>query len=292
MKASAICGAIGAPLASLFLLGASGPSTPQLWTPAEISTEGYEASPTFTPDGREMYYLGASKTFSAFRILVSRCEAGRWSAGQSVSFAAPAPTIEADPFVTPDGSRLYFVSARHDPKNEGFDIYYVDRLKDGAWGKPVHLPYPINSPTSELLPRLDRSGRLYFGSDRPGGLGQSDIYTAVEVAPGQWRVENLSAPVSTAANEYEAEVSRDGKSLVVVADRGDRSHLYRYRKTKKGWIELGRVPARQDVFQVGPVLSPKGERLLFAQAYEQRSGELFLVDIKNGSREVWPPVCS
>jgi Tol biopolymer transport system component len=292
MQLTAICAAVGAPLASLFLLAALEPSMPQLWTPAAVSTEGYEASPTFTPNGREMYYIGASSTFSAFRILVSRCEAGRWSPGRPVLFAAPAPTIEADPFITPDGSKLYFVSARHDPKNEDFDIYYVDRLGDGAWGAPVHLPYPVNSPTSELLPRLDRWGRLYFGSARPGGFGQSDIYTAIEVTPGQWRVENLGAPISTAANEYEAEVSRDGNSLVVVADRGDRSHLYRYRKAKDGWVEVGRIPARPDVFQVGPVLSPHGERLLFAQAHEERSGEIFLVDIELSSREAWPPVCS
>lgn len=292
MKLPAICAAVGAPFASLLLLATSAPSMPQRWTPAAVSTEGYESSPTFTTDGREMYYIGASNTFPAFRILVSRCEAGRWSPGRPVLFAAPAPTLEADPFITPDGSRLYFVSARHDPKNEDFDIYYVDHLKDGAWGAPVHLPYPVNSPASELLPRLDRSGRLYFGSARPGGFGQSDIYAAIEVTPGQWRVENLGAPISTAANEYEAEVSRDGNSLVVVADRGDRSHLYRYRKMKSGWVELGRVSARPDVFQVGPTLSPKGERLLFAQAHDRRSGEMFLVDIKEGSGEAWPPTCS
>jgi hypothetical protein len=52
------------------------------------------------------------------------------------------------------------------------------------------------------------------------------------------------------------------------------------------------VPAREDVFQVGPLLSPRGERLLFAQrADDARSGELFLVDLVPGSTESWPPAC-
>lgn len=261
------------------------------WTPPAVSTDGYEASPTFTPDGREMYYISASKTFTDFRILVSRCGATGWSKGQPVSFAASAPTIEADPFLTSDGQRLYFISARHDPTNEDFDIYFTDRMEDGSWGTPVRLPAPVNSPASELLPRVDGNGLLYFGSARPGGFGQSDIYNAREWSPGKWEVENVGPPVSTAANEYEAEVSVDGRSLIVVADRGDRSHLYRFRRHGTVWKEVGRVPARDDVFQVGPALSLGGDRLLFAQADGSRSGEIFVVDLKAGTNESWPPRC-
>lgn len=47
---------------------------PRIWTPPAVSTEGYETSTTFTPDGREMYYISASKAFTDFRILVSQTE--------------------------------------------------------------------------------------------------------------------------------------------------------------------------------------------------------------------------
>lgn len=266
-------------------------SEPRVWTPSAVSTDGYESSPTFTPDGREMYYVSADRSFRSYRIMVSRCETGGWSKGLLADFAAPAPTIEADPFVTRDGRRLYFVSARHDPKNEDFDIYVVDRRPDGSWASPLRLPPPVNSKASELFPRLDGQGRLYFGSARPGGYGQSDIYSATEISPGEWRVENVGPPVSTAANEYEAEVSRDGRRLVVVADRGSRSHLYRFERTNNEWTEIGRVPAREDVFQVGPLLSPKGQRLLFGQAHGDKSGEIFAIDLMPQTAEAWPPKC-
>lgn len=46
-------------------------------------------------------------------------------------------------------------------------------------------------------------------------------------------------------------------------------------------------------FQVGPLLSPKADRL-FAQLDEQepeRSGEIFLVDLLPNAAEDWPPRC-
>jgi hypothetical protein len=47
----------------------------------------------------------------------------------------------------------------------------------------------------------------------------------------------------------------------------------------------------QHVFQVGPLLSPSADRLLFAQAVPTRSGEMFLIDLKQNVDESWPP-CS
>ncbi len=80
--------------------------------------------------------------------------------------------------------------------------------------------------------------------------------------------------------------------LVVVANRGTRSHLYVYDRQGEGWRERGRVPARDDVFQVGPRLSPDAKRLLFAQADGERSGEFFLVELQAGADARWPPFCA
>ena len=235
--------------------------------------------------------MRADKTFQNYRILWSRCENGAWTAPLAPSFAAAAPVLEADPFVTADGKRLYYVSSREAKVADDLDIWYVDRKPNGQWGEPQRLPEPVNSTGSELLPRADAQGRLYFGSSREGGLGQSDIYVASQEKDGKWRVENAGPPISSSANEYEAEVSRDGRTMIVVADRGDRSHLYRYRMQDGKWREQGRIPALTNVFQVGPLLSPKGDRLLFSQADGERSGEMFLIDLVANPDRSWPPVC-
>lgn len=267
------------------------PRVAHRWTPREISTDQYESSPTFTPDGREMYFMSSDPRLERYRILGSRCEDGTWTVPQPPAFAAPPPVLEADPFVTADGRRLYFVSSRHDVAAEDLDIWYVDRLPPARWSQPRRLPAPVNSQGAELLPRAGAGGRIYFGSNRPGGFGQGDIYVADPGSDGTWRVSNVGAPVSTAANEYEAEVSRDGRTLMLLADRGDRSHLYRFEWQGAGWIERERIPAFAHVFQVGPLLSPVGDRLLFAQADGERSGEIFLIDLTANPSEKWPPQC-
>lgn len=266
------------------------PAAAVRWTPPGIASDQYESSPTFSPDGREIYFMRSDRQFANWRILHSRCGRDGWSTPQAPSFAA-ASAADADPFLSADGRRLYFVSTRHDPAGEDLDIHYVERAADGAWGAAQRLPEPVNSKASELLPRETADGRLYFGSSRDGGHGKNDLYLATPQAGGGWQVRNLGPPLSTAADEYEADVARDGRSLVAVIDRGDRSHLYRFERHGEGWRESGRIPARSDVFQVGPLLSPRGDRLLFAQADGERSGELFLIDLVAQPDRGWPPRC-
>lgn len=238
-----------------------------------------------------MIFMSADAEFVNYRLLSTRCEDGAWSEPAPLPFASALPVLEADPFITRDGQRLYYISTRHDPKHEDFDIYFVERLPNGAWSEPTRLPEPVNSPASELLPRQDAQGRLYFGSAREGGHGQGDIYVATEERSGQWRVANVGPPVNTAAFEYEAEISRDGKTMVVVAHRSHRSHLYLYRLQAGQWLEAGEIAAKQEEFQVGPLLSPSADRLLFAQRDGSRSGEIFLLDLIGAPDPTWPPQC-
>ena len=270
------------------LLAAALAATPQRWAPARLASDQYESSPTFTPDGRDIYFMRSDRQFRHWQVLASRCERGVWSTPRAPSFAAPPPNLDADPFVSIDGRRLYFISTRQNADGgDQFDIWLTRRAANGGWGEPLRLPEPVNSAGSELLPRETADGRLVFGSDRAGGFGQGDIYIATPRADGGWDVANAGAPISTSANEYEAEVSRDGTSMVVVADRGTRSHLYRYRRDGGRWIEQGQVAADDAVFQVGPLLSPRGDRLLFAQ----RDGEMFVANLVPDADASWPPRC-
>lgn len=282
-------------LASLFALNgcaqdAASPGLARRWTPPALSTDQYEATPSFSPDGKLMLFMPASAAFAAYQLAQSHCTPQGWSLRQPLPFSKPAPVDDADPFLTRDGRRLYFSSTRG--PGEDYDIWTVERRADGSWGEPEMLPEPVNSPHAELLPRMDDAGRLYFGSNRPGGLGKGDIHVATRDAAGAWRVENMGAPVNTQWNELETEVSRDGNTLIVVANRSDRWHLYHYRRAARGWRDLGLVPGIDMAeFQVGPLLSPKADRLLFAQKDGARSGEMFLLDLVPEPDRRWPPAC-
>lgn len=270
---------------------------PAEWTPGAISSEEYESSPAFTPDGHEMFFMRADKGFQNYRLLWTRCERTGWSQPVAPPFASRPPVLEGDPFVTADGKRVYFISSRRAHEsglgNEDLDIWYADSISAGVWSAvPKRLPEPVNSGSSELLPRVAKDGSLYFGSSRPGGKGGSDIYVARPERNDVWHVTAVDE-VNSPMNEYEADVSSDGLKLVLVADRGDRSHLYLFIRTSasSAWVEQRRLPALPTVFQVGPIMSPSGDRLLFAQSSGRRSGEIFLLDLERNAKKSWPPSC-
>lgn len=122
-------------------------------------------------------------------------------------------------------------------------------------------------------------------------MGGSDIYVAERLKSGAWHVENLQA-VNTSANDYEADISRDGRQLAVISDRGGTSRVHLFRQHDGDWIHRGRIHARAGVFQVGPLWSPDGGRLMFSQATPASSGEMFVVDLAQDSNPSWPPACA
>ena len=61
----------------------------RIWTPATLASDQYEATPTFTPDGREMYFMQSDPRFERYRLAWSRCVNGAWSKAMPVPFAAP-----------------------------------------------------------------------------------------------------------------------------------------------------------------------------------------------------------
>lgn len=110
----------------------------RIWTPVSLASDQYEATPTFTPDGREMYFMQSDPRFERYRLFRSRCEHGAWAKPTPASFAAP-DVQEGDPGVTPDGRRLYFISMRHDPRGDDFDIWFVQRTGAAEWSEPQRL---------------------------------------------------------------------------------------------------------------------------------------------------------
>ena len=73
---------------------------------------------------------------------------------------------------------LYFVSNRPEGLG-GMDIWYT-LVKNGYSQECVNLGPMVNSSADEITPFYDQhNGVLYFSSNRPGGLGEHDIYCAV-----------------------------------------------------------------------------------------------------------------
>src|SRR5262249_9702804 len=83
---------------------------PVVFGPGVISTGDYETHPAFTPDGQTIYFLKDTPTFSFWTMVESHFVNGHWSTPEVAPFSGQYS--DADPFITADGSKLFFISNR------------------------------------------------------------------------------------------------------------------------------------------------------------------------------------
>lgn len=76
----------------------------------------------------------------------------------------------------PNNSNVIYYGSYGNTKANGRDIYRIERLPDGKWGKPENLGKIINTPFDEDFPFLHADGKtLYFSSKGHNSMGGYDI---------------------------------------------------------------------------------------------------------------------
>jgi WD40 repeat protein len=102
-----------------------------------------------------------------------------WSAPVNLGAPINTPATEQKGTLSKDGLTLYFGSDR--PGGFGsLDVYVSHRATlESPWEDPVNLGPAINSSGFDNAPSLSNDEHLlFFSSNRPGGLGQFDIYVS------------------------------------------------------------------------------------------------------------------
>jgi Tol biopolymer transport system component len=177
---------------------------------------------------------------------------------------------DGDPFVSPDGRWLYFVSER--------PISRDDELPDAnIWRYNLvekdHLEYvSVNSASAEYSPVVTTSGNLYFASNRGGGPGEGDLYRA-SLKDGKFLPPEVLSPVFNTHNgEWNLWVSADENEIIFEASSrpsnisasGD---FYYSWHTPAGWtlaIPIEQLNSRNS--ELMPRLHPDGETLYYTSA--------------------------
>jgi hypothetical protein len=244
-------------------------SRPTIFGPGIISTGEYDTHPAFTPDGKTLYFLRSTPNFNLWTILVSHFVKGRWSTPEVAPFSGQYS--DADPFITADGARLYFISNRPAPgkTSRDLDIWMIEKGASG-WNEPTNLGAPINSTGSEWYPTVSSNGTIYFGSDREGGKGRTDIYRSRLVGGKYETAENLGPVINTQFNEFEPLIAPDETFLIFMgggrADGRGGFDLYISYNQNGEWSQPENLGDKINTVgnEYSPTISPDGKYFFWA----------------------------
>lgn len=116
---------------------------------------------------------------------------------------------ESTPIFTKDGQTIYFTRNNYLEGKKGKNMYgvtlikiYKAKLVNNSWADIVELPFNSNN-YSTAHPALSPDEKtLYFASDMPGTLGQSDLFKVSINEDGTFgKPENLGPTINTSGRE-------------------------------------------------------------------------------------------
>ena len=231
---------------------------------------------------QRMVFARSEAEFRKARIFVAERTGQGWSAPMPIAFSDDR-YADSDPWLTPDGETLYFISDRPATgRAEGrrdYDLWRSRRSGDG-WSVPEHLGPQVNSPGQELGPEL-HGGALHFASTRAGGAGGLDIYRAEADGADFREARPIAGPFNTAGSESDFTLSGDGRTALFWRSIDGRGTIHIAYRDEAGWSEPEALDESINLgpFNFTPSFSPDGRQLVYASTAPREGQESGLADI-------------
>ncbi|WP_316797749.1 OmpA family protein [Pedobacter frigidisoli] len=200
--------------------------TVQLY-PVDANTVYHSGPASFTENGKEMYFTvtkipqkpvyvnGKLATVNVEIYSSKKNGSGNWSAPVPFKFNRVNEYSLGDPFISPDGNSLYFVSNMKGGKG-GTDIYLSKKTNAGEWGTPVNL-MEINTEGNERTPYI-YNDHFYFSTDGRVGMGGLDIFESKLIEGKLMPPRNMRYPVNSPQDDF-AYTRSDDKSGYLSSNR-------------------------------------------------------------------------
>lgn len=122
--------------------------------------------------------------------------------------------------ISPDGKQIFiYKNDANDKNSRGGDVF-VSKVNNGKWRTPEPFGKPIASSYWEGGACISPDGKkLFFFSEREGGLGRSDIYMVEKISKKEYgKPVNLGPTVNSKFDEAGMFLAPDGKTLFFCSD--------------------------------------------------------------------------
>jgi hypothetical protein len=191
----------------------------------------------FAPDGKTVYFTSEVETGKMAENKKFKNHSGIFigelSGTELVSlrpFKYNNPQYDVgQPSISKDGKYVFFASDMPGGLG-GSDLYYC------AWGgtdwtAPVNLGPKVNSASTENYPYIHPSGKLYFTSNRPGGIGNLDIYFT-SLSYGLWDDPVLlPEPVNSPEDDFAFVAEPTLQKGYFTSSRHNEDDIYQFNST-------------------------------------------------------------
>ncbi len=209
----------------------------------KINTKFHESSTSFSKDGKTVYFsrnnysnhkLATSKKgVVLLKIYRADLKEGKWVNVEELSFCSDDYST-SHPSLSADGSKLYFASDMPGTLGKS-DLFVVDVLGGGKFGKPKNLGDKINTEGRETFPYISDSNHLYFASDGHVGLGGLDIFVAVPEESDFSAAFNVGKPVNSPKDDFSFVLNEETKIGYFASNRkGGKGNddIYSFKQTE------------------------------------------------------------
>jgi len=202
------------------------------------------------------------------------------------------------PSITADGQTMMFTRQPNVTNNPNFagivqEDFYISYFSDNVWQKAFNAGAPLNTSQNEGAQSLSSNGNYMFftACNRPGGMGNCDIYFSA-LNNGKWsEPSNLGSPVNTSHWESQPSISADGRTLFFSSSRsggfGGKDIWFSRLNEKNIWTmpkNLGNV-INTEGDEMSPFIHFDGKTLYFASDGRVGMGgfDIYVTRLKNDS---------
>jgi hypothetical protein len=212
-----------------------------------------------------------------------------WGEPQNIGAVINTDAADSLAVLSSNEHVMYFHSTRAGGCGQG-DIWVTHRQnRHSNWEEPTNLGCVLNTPAVEIAPAFfedpeTEQASLFYGSNRPGGIGDFDVYASPLGEDGSVGPGTLVPELSSTARDTRIFVRKDGLEAFVTTNRaGGKGLIDIWVSTRKSlsdpWsapVNVG-SPVNSEFDDGSPWLSKRGTTLYF---FSNRPGGY-------GNRDIW-----